>query len=248
MKNENKKGFTLVELIVVVAIIGALAAILVPTIYKYVRDARIAAAVADAKTIKTAVEASLARHILLNDGDTGSAFNKVLYYDKDTNKNWKDRNYEQVGTFTNYSWYVYKTNGAASGSQALDKVIAGALENAFTEDWKTGSKPVVTLGYNTKTKNCKKLLKDIDSNFGIVVVYNMDGTVRLLQIYRKSILVTYINGDFLTNTSSDAHFVGSGTWSTIYADSDSGESAPQEMYTINLSNGQIKDGQLKGWF
>ena len=94
MKNENKKGFTLVELIVVVACIGALAAIIVPSIIGYVKDARIAAAIADTKTVKTAVEASLVKHILLNDGDTTGAFNKVLYLDQDSSKSFKDRKTE----------------------------------------------------------------------------------------------------------------------------------------------------------
>jgi len=38
----NKKGFTLVELVVVIAIIGVLAAILVPTMMSYIRKAQTA--------------------------------------------------------------------------------------------------------------------------------------------------------------------------------------------------------------
>ena len=37
MKKSNQKGFTLVELVVVIAIIGILAAILVPTMMNYVK-------------------------------------------------------------------------------------------------------------------------------------------------------------------------------------------------------------------
>ena len=41
---KRKKGFTLIELVVVIAIIGVLAAILVPVMMGYVRKSRVAAA------------------------------------------------------------------------------------------------------------------------------------------------------------------------------------------------------------
>ena len=51
-KAASKKGFTLIELVVVVAIIGALAGLLVPTMFDAVTNSRIASAQQTAKVIR----------------------------------------------------------------------------------------------------------------------------------------------------------------------------------------------------
>ena len=55
MRKSNKKGFTLVELVVVIAIIGVLAAILIPTMLNYVKKSRLKTANANAKLVFTTV-------------------------------------------------------------------------------------------------------------------------------------------------------------------------------------------------
>ena len=55
MRNTNKKGFTIVELVIVVAVIAILAAVLIPTFSGIIRKANIASDTALAKNLNTAL-------------------------------------------------------------------------------------------------------------------------------------------------------------------------------------------------
>ncbi len=71
LRPSNEKGFTLIELMIVIAIIGILAAIAIPQFTQYRIRASNAAAIADAKNCYTAIQAFLV-------DNPGTASNEVV--------------------------------------------------------------------------------------------------------------------------------------------------------------------------
>ena len=76
-QNKKKKGFTLIELIIVIAIIAILAAIAIPNFLSIQRKAKVKADIASAKTIYDATSALIAegkittdKSVVLNPGST----------------------------------------------------------------------------------------------------------------------------------------------------------------------------------
>ena len=88
MRKSNKKGFTLVELVVVIAIIGVLAAILIPTMMNYVKKSRLKTANSNAKLVFTTVNNKCAD--IVSDGDACSGLtcgiSKVSDFKDDSDK------------------------------------------------------------------------------------------------------------------------------------------------------------------
>lgn len=74
MKRTNKKGFTITELVIVIAVIGILAAVLIPTFTGVVEDANKSAALQTARNAYTMLTAHDAENNTVPESYNGYAF------------------------------------------------------------------------------------------------------------------------------------------------------------------------------
>lgn len=117
MKNRKaKKGFTIIELVIVIAVIGILAGVLIPTFSNVIANANKTAAMEEAKNAYTAYLADNAANITMN-GSTFVIESKGFYF--------------QV---TNGQFAVEALESAPAEGTAVVKVVDGVLTNIYLDN------------------------------------------------------------------------------------------------------------------
>ena len=140
MAKYKKHGFTLVELIVVIAIIGVLAAILIPSMMGYIKKSKRSSDVTSAKTIYDTVMAVLADNEDVRDSFTANNASREVTI--------KDVNASTDGRSKNYTLYVVCTkdgSGSAGGDRSLwngGSAEAQSFQDALNGTFGKGKIPI----------------------------------------------------------------------------------------------------------
>lgn len=170
-KLKAKKGFTLVELIVVIAIIGVLAAILVPTMLGYVENSRITSADQIAKTIKDATQVAATEMDTQGMGLNATVLEVKGAYDADG----------AAGTKVTFA-----AAGAVGGADANPNGVIGVDNTNYKGNNKTGAsgKHATKLGTSLET-----LLTEQTKDLSFIIIYK-NGTVAQVYVSEDATLTT----------------------------------------------------------
>jgi len=121
--NRKNEGFTLVEILIVVIILGILAAIVIPQFTEASNDARESALASDLQTVRSQVELFKVQHCELLPGDDGSgSFTAARFGQHLTQKTDQDGTINASGQYGPYL-QKFPTNPFASANADVVEIV-----------------------------------------------------------------------------------------------------------------------------
>lgn len=202
LKNNNK-GFSMVELIVVIAIMAILVGVVAPSVLRYVDEAQEAKALTEAKAIY-----STAQYAIINAAmDEPEAFHYACKFQ--CNVNGQDM---VMGRFSNQSLYKYlqESNGSGSLSSAMSKPVdyyiaaqlAGSIPGAdgeIEDDMLANKSPI-------GDSNSTKYISENSGTYGNVVfalAYNSKCEIIYFQCVYNGYFITMDGKNLVAEKVSD---------------------------------------------
>ena len=191
------KGFTLVELIVVIAIIVILSGILALSLVGYVRKAKEAAIKVECKCIYNAATAAIADTII-------SQRHQLL-----TTKTY---NGKKCGCITNWMIAVAQNGEESRIASKEDNWCDYQTSKAILEALDSEKAKTNFYKFNGAVKNPLGMkLKDFNKAFpgvsGFILIYDVDGTILRIEYSKGNMLCSYNGGEYtITYAEKGAQF------------------------------------------
>ncbi len=194
VKTVKNKGFTLVELIVVLVILAILAAIMVPALLGYIDRAKDHQYIIEAKDLMTATQAGIAEAYAVNYKSYKNAIRDTAC----------SRVSEKYGYYTNYALNEAKNKRVMTVAVGSNENGVGA-KNIISKrviQYADSFKYTFASGFN----NSGQKVSDLGKNVGFSILFNERGHIIFMQYSRDGRLVTFDGTSFSVEKGNNLVF------------------------------------------